>query len=418
MSEWAPLYIRVKARATESPIAIENNGLILYEGQSRCIGADSLLLSDENSDIRDLDVRVIDGMKHGALYVNSQPGSEFNGENVEMCDVVYQHDDSDTYVDNLIFQISDGSNVVEVLFPIWIVPIDDQPPQIVRNMGAEIFRGGKAMLDLEDTDIDSDGPATYRLQSYLKKGELFVKQVSGEWSVSRTFTTEQLKRNQVYYFHNQENSALSVDVEDLTFTAEDRNGNVGNSFNYTVIINPKDDQPPRCNLSPCNLGMKVKEYETVPLRRNIFEFVDETSPPMDVVFDLRTQPADVNTGEEMGRLLNADTLEPLTTFNQKQVNHLKVVYEAPNRDLGLVRRMVQFTFDVSDAMQNTLYDQRFTIDLQPVDNEEPVVTNNGLQGTCFSRTFLSTRTCSRTLSEHFSITFLLLSNLKFLNMVF
>ena len=74
MSEWAPLYIRVKARATESPIAIENNGLILYEGQSRCIGADSLLLSDENSDIRDLDVRVIDGMKHGALYVNGQPG--------------------------------------------------------------------------------------------------------------------------------------------------------------------------------------------------------------------------------------------------------------------------------------------------------------------------------------------------------
>ena len=114
MSEWAPLYIRVKARATESPIAMENNGLILYEGQSRCIGADSLLLADENSDIRDLDVRVIDGMKHGALYVNGQPGSEFNGENVEMCDVVYQHDDSDTYVDNLIFQISDGSNVVEV----------------------------------------------------------------------------------------------------------------------------------------------------------------------------------------------------------------------------------------------------------------------------------------------------------------
>ena len=172
-------------------------------------------------------------------FTTLKQGSEFNGENVEMCDVVYQHDDSDTYVDNLIFQISDGSNVVEVLFPIWIVPIDDQPPQIVRNMGAEIFRGGKAMLDLEDTDIDSDGPATYRLQSYLKKGELFVKQVSGEWSVSRTFTTEQLKRNQVYYFHNQENSALSVDVEDLTFTAEDRNGNVGNSFNYTVIINPK-----------------------------------------------------------------------------------------------------------------------------------------------------------------------------------
>ena len=56
-----------------------------------------------------------------------------------------------------------------------------------------------------------------------------------------------------------------------------------------------------------------------------------------------------------------------------------MVYEAPDRDLGLIRRTVEFTFDVSDAMQNTLYDQQFTIDLLPVDNEEPVVTNNGLQ---------------------------------------
>ena len=109
--------------------------------------------------------------------------------------------------------------------------------------------------------------------------------------------------------------------------------------------------------------MKVKEYETVPLRRNIFEFVDETSPPKDVVFDLRTQPADVNTGEEMGRLLNADTLEPLTTFNQKQVNHLNIVYEAPNRDLGLVCRMVQFTFDVSDAMQHFIQAVKVNLDL-------------------------------------------------------
>ena len=31
-------------------------------------------------------------------------------------------------------------------------------------------------------------------------------------------------------------------------------------------------------------------------------------------------------------------------------------------------------------MQNSLRNQVFTIDLMPVDNEEPVVTNNGLQG--------------------------------------
>ena len=155
-------------------------------------------------------------------------------------------------------------------------------------------------------------------------------------------------------------------------------------FNYTIFIHPRDDEPPVCAIVPCDLGMKVNEYESEPLRRNNFEFVDESSPARDVVIDIRQAPYDTATGQPMGRLLHADTNEPLTQFTQKMVNHLKVVYEAPDRDLGLVRRVVQFTFDVSDAMQNTVYDQTFTIDLMPVDNEEPVVTNNGLQGNCVS----------------------------------
>ena len=69
--------------------------------------------------------------------------------------------------------------------------------------------------------------------------------------------------------------------------------------------------------------MRVNEYETVPLRRNNFEFVDESSPPVDVVIDIRTEPRDVATDQPMGRLLHADTREPLQQFTQKMVNHLK-----------------------------------------------------------------------------------------------
>ena len=201
----------------------------------------------------------------------------------------------------------------------------------------------------------------------------------GQWSISRTFTSEQVRRNQVQYIHNSDGANnLNVDVEELELTAEDRTGNTGMRFNYTIFIHPKDDEPPVCNIVPCNLGMKVNEYETAPLRRSNFEFVDESSPVEDIVIDITQHPAD-ETGQPMGRLLQADTLEPLTQFTQQMVNHLKVVYEAPDRDLGLIRRVVTFNFDVSDAMQNTIYDQKFTIDLMPVDNEEPVVTNNGLQ---------------------------------------
>ena len=50
-SDWKPLYIKVRERETLAPIAIENNGLILYEGAQRCIGEKELQLADEDSDI-------------------------------------------------------------------------------------------------------------------------------------------------------------------------------------------------------------------------------------------------------------------------------------------------------------------------------------------------------------------------------
>ena len=127
-------------------------------------------------------------------------------------------------------------------------------------------------MNLEDADIDSDGPALYKLTSRLKKGELFVKQTSGEWAVSTSFTSTQLAQNEVQYVHNRQMGALTVDIEDLTLTAEDITGNVGPAFNYTIIINAKDDEPPQCQKVPCDLGMKVNEYETVPLRRSNFEY--------------------------------------------------------------------------------------------------------------------------------------------------
>ncbi|CBY08706.1 unnamed protein product [Oikopleura dioica] len=370
---------KFQAMETSTPFAMENNGLILYEGSRRCIGPDELKLSDKDTPIGNLNLRVIDGNRHGQIYVGPMAIDMFSGTDIESCSVVYEHDDSDTFVDNIIMEISDGEASIEILFPIWIVPIDDQPPQIVKNLGAEIYKNSNVTIDLEDVDIDSHGPTLYTLQNPLSKGELFVLNDEGQWTVTRTFTSEQVQRKQVEYMHNAGVNQLNVEIEELELTASDTRGNTGLSFNYTIFIHPRDDDPPRCNFYPCTLGMRVNEYETAPLRKSNFNFVDNVSPPEEVVIDIRTPPHDVSTGQPMGRLLGADTKLPLTQFTQQMVNHLKVVYEAPNSDLGLVRRVVEFSFHVSDAMQNTLYDQTFTIELMPMDNAEPIVTNMGLQ---------------------------------------
>ena len=73
---------------------------------------------------------------------------------------------------------------------------------------------------------------------------------AGQWGVSRTFTSEQIRRRQVQYIHNAGTGSnhLNVDIEELELTASDQRGNTGLKFNYTIFIHPRDDEPPKCNL--------------------------------------------------------------------------------------------------------------------------------------------------------------------------
>ena len=42
----------------------------------------------------------------------------------------------------------------------------------------------------------------------------------------------------------------------------------------------------------------------------------------------------------------------VTSFTQAQVDHLKVAYQPPNTELGMIARILQFTFSVTDENAN------------------------------------------------------------------
>lgn len=45
------------------------------------------------------------------------------------------------------------------------------------------------------------------------------------------------------------------------------------------------------------------------------------------------------------------------SFTQAQIDHLKIAYQPPNTELGMIARMLQFTFSVSDESENIVDDQ-------------------------------------------------------------
>ena len=54
-------------------------------------------------------------------------------------------------------------------------------------------------------------------------------------------------------------------------------------------------------------------------------------------------------------------------------------FQPPSAELGVVPRILQFFYDVEDTNGNVLPNERFTILLNPVDNQPPIITNGGIK---------------------------------------
>lgn len=93
--------------------------------------------------------------------------------------VVYQHSDSDTTRDYIIFRISDGRHSTRHKFPINILPKDDTPPFLINNVAFEVQEGGLVRVEeymLLASDLDSsDDYILYQLVSQPRAGEMVKK---------------------------------------------------------------------------------------------------------------------------------------------------------------------------------------------------------------------------------------------------
>lgn len=93
--------------------------------------------------------------------------------------VVYQHSDSDTTRDYIIFRITDGRHSTRHKFPINILPKDDTPPFLINNVAFEVQEGGLVRVEeymLLASDLDSsDDYILYQLVSQPQAGEMVKK---------------------------------------------------------------------------------------------------------------------------------------------------------------------------------------------------------------------------------------------------
>ncbi|XP_026184383.1 FRAS1-related extracellular matrix protein 2a isoform X2 [Mastacembelus armatus] len=397
--------IVVKPMNSLAPVVTRNTGQLLYEGQSRPLfSSHNLEISDEDN-LDTVTITVVDGLRHGDLMVLGSHRKFFTPADLTTGAVVYQHDGSDTYSDNIVFKVTDGKNEVEFLFPITIVPTDDEPPILNANTGLVLFKNqmmpvsplmlSAADIDSEDSTIkftiippfstigtlllrQSDAPEDPSSWKFNVEDEVYEKEVT-EW------LQKDVTDGKLFYKHTGPHNIDTI-MDQFVFTVQDDNDPPNKSGESVFIIRilPIDDISPE--LFPgTTLQMTVQEYKLTHFSKEVLRYTDLDSEDRDLKYTVIQPPTDTdeNSPVVFGSLVLTDNIHTeVTEFTQAQINHHKISYSPPDIELGITAHVVQFRFTVEDTAGNSV-EGAFTINLQPVNNKPPQITNTGF--TVFER---------------------------------
>ncbi|XP_053728252.1 FRAS1-related extracellular matrix protein 2b isoform X1 [Synchiropus splendidus] len=395
----------VKPMNTLAPVVTKNTGQLLYEGQSRPLSSSQNLEISDEDNLEKVRITVINGLRHGDLTALGSRRKFFTPADLNTGGVIYQHDGSDTYSDNIIFRMTDGAHEVEFLFPITVVPMDDEPPIINANTGLVLFKNQMmpiSSLILSAADIDSeDSTIKFTMQPpFSAIGKVLLRQSDApedpstwkfntEDEVYEKVVTEWLQQDiidgKLFYKHVGPHSTGTV-IDQFVFRVQDDNDppNQSGESSFIIKILPIDDLPPELH-PETTLQMTVHEYQLTYFRKKFLRYTDLDSEDRELKYTVVQAPTDTDENNPviLGALvLTENPNTEVHIFTQAQINHHKIAYKPPDLELGITSRVLQFKYKVEDVSGNRA-DGVFTVFLKPVNNKPPQITNSGF--TVFER---------------------------------
>uniref|UniRef100_H2YA41 C-type lectin domain-containing protein n=1 Tax=Ciona savignyi TaxID=51511 RepID=H2YA41_CIOSA len=372
----------VRVAQTNAPRVSWNMGLSMLEGQSRPITHSSLQVVDKDN-LNRVRFMLAGGLQHGRLYVNNRPGFTFQWRDIEKGVVTYQHDDTDTRKDKIVFRVTDGIHSTRFKMPIKILPKDDAPPFLINNIVFTVHEGQtilihRFMLEAHDADSSADY-IKFNITKLPVAGEVQKRRnwERAGWAVNK-FQQSDLYKGLIYYKH------LGNEVFDdsFEFTLIDSCTpvpNISPIHRVVIKITPVNDLPPQ-PADGNSLALTLNETDVIHLTRRELHYVDLEEANSDVTFNIDAEcrviggQSGVNAGrliftDDMVMLMKDPSVPTLRTFTQSAVDHEKVAYMPPMEDVGLHPLDVQFTFSVADGQGREIRDLTFAITVLPVDNQ-------------------------------------------------
>lgn len=305
---------------------------------------------------------------YGTLLFNNITATNFTQQDLETGRLVYAHDNSNTVRDSFNFTITVPTRrnfISEVYtFPIEIVPIDDDPPEVL-HIARPLFvvelqtvEIGSSEIEIYDLDSKTDPQAInitctlidgphYGLIQYHRFSRIFENPVD--------FTNYDLLRDNVIYNH----TILGHWNDYFVFNLTDQINPQNETYRVDIVILPW--------IVPLNVSeVVVDEGDAFLFGRNNFEVLH---PHLSEAFGCIT----VTRQPYHGSLINTITGSNVSNFTTSDLENGSIVYQ----HVGDESKNDSFWF-VYDAHEPPRHvrrsnDTQFPIVIFPVNDEPPVL---------------------------------------------
>ncbi|XP_075901306.1 FRAS1-related extracellular matrix protein 1b isoform X1 [Nelusetta ayraudi] len=225
----APFYIIIQPTNDEEP-SLHFTNFTVEEGGASQLTSSVLSAADLDAPADLLTFTVVTPPTHGRLFRVGQGGqgaelllrrprplplspavTSFSLQELQHGVLIwYLHDDSETLTDAVALQLTDGHHSVQRSAKVTVLPVNDQEPRLLRNVGVAVVPGERRLISsvaLDSQDLDSPPQHLfYFLQAGPRLGSLQLKTAEG-WAPplapGLNFTQEDVDQNRVWYQHRE-----------------------------------------------------------------------------------------------------------------------------------------------------------------------------------------------------------------------
>lgn len=361
------------------------------EGASSLITGENIDISDVDTKEEDLRIILKSRPLHGNLELRGvilPEGGSFNLEDLRALKVRYQHDDSESYEDVIVFTVTDGNNEANGVLGVQIIPVNDEPPELQPGLKSSLDcpEGGHVYITAENlyaTDPDSDdAKLTYMVARMPLYGMIQRQGVMVE-----KFTQLDVIQRLITYIHTGGEIGPRPQADTVTLIVSDGESTTADTccfngplpppiplhaslpvYDLNITLTPVNNQQPIMHIGDIFVVDEGSSSVVTPAHLNAS---DADTLADNLIFFMETQPQFgylKNTLPMPGSEKSASEIK-ISSFSLQQVTSGSIEY-IQSHHRGIEPTGDFFMISVSDSLYKSM-SVPFYVVIQPTNDEQP-----------------------------------------------